>query len=124
MHMASVIHRQQHATPFYRSSSGPLRHGGLLGFHAPKAKHHSVVSRVATPKLASTGDNRRDVNAIEGPSTDLSVIYGRLQRVRYQVIPLLPCNPHQCCITFVCFVLSIAIIGNHLPAAAGVALLD
>eukprot|EP00775_Hariotina_reticulata_P004789 gene4789-5039_t len=44
-------------------------------------KNHSVVSRVATPKLASTEDSKRDVSAIEGPSTDLSVIYGRLQRL-------------------------------------------
>jgi hypothetical protein len=93
MHMASIAHRQQHATPLRTSSNCFPRHGRLLGLHAPREPYHSVVTRVATPKPASAEDTKQDINVIEGPSTDLSVIYGRLQRVRHHITAMIALPP-------------------------------
>jgi len=133
MHMASIAHRQQHATPLRTSSSCSLRHGRLFGFHASRGQHHSVTTRVATPKLASTEDTKRDVNAIEGPSTDLSgdlrsAAAGKMPVQQQRVQMPHYChnylgNPDQCNGSFLRNITVQCTHCTNPPVAAGVALL-
>jgi hypothetical protein len=56
------------------------RSAGLCSHKRPQSNRLVVVPRVATPSTPVA--TKKDKKEIEGPSTDLSVIYERLQRVR------------------------------------------